>query len=108
MNPRTWGQGDHRRICTRDVPPGVLELIDEKQGGRFCVLCSEQGLTTPEDEPLVLDHLQPLSRGGDNHFLNCRWLCRSHNARRGTDVTFAGAPLWHVRRRGRAGEARAT
>lgn len=99
MNPLTWGQGDNRRLATRDFPPGVLDLVDRKQGGRFCVLCREQALITPEDEPLVLDHLQPLSRGGDNHFLNLRWLCRSHNARRGTNVSFAGQPAWLVRRK---------
>jgi 5-methylcytosine-specific restriction endonuclease McrA len=101
MNPHTWGQGDHRRLATRDFPPGVLELVDKKQGGRFCVLCREQGLTTPADEPLVLDHLQPLSRGGDNHFLNLRWLCRGHNARRRTGAEFTGAPMWAVRCAGR-------
>lgn len=99
MNAWTWGQGDRRRIATRDVPPGVLELVDAKQGGRVCALCREQGLTPPEDELLVLDHLQPLSQGGDNHFLNLRWLCQSHNARRGTKASFSGAPLWAIRRR---------
>jgi 5-methylcytosine-specific restriction endonuclease McrA len=101
MNPETWGRGDRRRLATRDVPPGVQALVDEKQGGRFCVLCREQGLVTPDDEPLVLDHLQPLSRGGDNHHSNLRWLCAGHNARRGTSASFAGAPVWHVRRQGR-------
>ncbi len=47
----------------------------------------------------MLDHLQPLSQGGDNHFLNLRWLCQSHNARRGTKASFSGAPLWAIRRR---------
>ncbi len=101
MNAETWGKGDTRRLSLRDVPPGVLELVDRRQGGRFCGLCREQGLVTPDDEPLVLDHLQPLSAGGDNHHENLRWLCRSHNARRQARALFAGAPGWAIRRQGR-------
>ncbi len=101
-----WGRGDRRRLSLRDYPPAVLALVDAKQGGRFCTLCREQGLVTPPDEPLVLDHLQPLSRGGDNHAMNLRWLCASHNARRGARAGFAGEPAWSIRQRGggRAGD----
>lgn len=101
MTPESWGKGDHRRLAARDVPAAVLDLVDRKQGGRFCALCREQGLVTPEEEPLVLDHLQPLSEGGDNHFGNLRWLCRSHNARRGARAGFVGEPAWAIRPRGR-------
>jgi 5-methylcytosine-specific restriction endonuclease McrA len=96
-----WGRGDRRRLSLRDYPPAVLELVDRKQGGRYCVLCHAQGLVTPDDEPLVVDHLQPLSHGGDNHHSNLRWLCRSHNSRRGAKAGFAGEPAWAIRRKGR-------
>lgn len=97
-----WGRGDRRRLTTRAVPEAVLERVDLRQGGRFCALCREQGLVPPADEPLVLDHLQPLARGGDNHHTNLRWLCRGHNARRGARAGFAGLPGWALRRAGRS------
>lgn len=93
-----WGQGDRRRLRLEEYPAGVLELVDRRQGGRFCVLCREQGLMTPKDEPLVLDHLQPLSRGGDNHPSNLRWLCRSHNSGRRDRPHWQGRPAWELRK----------
>jgi len=101
VTPEVWGCGDRRRLSLRDYPAEVLELVDRKQGGRFCVLCREQGLVTPADDPLVVDHLQPLARDGDNHFSNLRWLCRSHNARRGARAGFDGQPAWAIRAKGR-------
>lgn len=83
MNAEDWGRGDQRRIATRDVPEAVKALVDQKQGGRFCVDCRRNGLTTPDDEPLVLDHLQPLAYGGDNSWTNLAWRCRSHNLAKG-------------------------
>ena len=83
MNPRQWGRGDHRRLATRDFPPKVLALVDERQGGRHCAKCRELGVEPPPDQPLQIDHIQPLSEGGDNHHLNLRWLCRAHNCGRG-------------------------
>ncbi|MEZ6189388.1 MAG: HNH endonuclease signature motif containing protein [Planctomycetota bacterium] len=77
----------------------MLDLVDRKQGGRFCVLCREQGLVTPPDVPLVIDHLQPLSKGGDNHWTNLRWLCASHNSGRCNRAGWRGLPAWHRRRR---------
>jgi 5-methylcytosine-specific restriction endonuclease McrA len=89
-----WGRGDVRRLSTRDFPAEVVALVEAKQGGRFCVLCREQGLTPPADEQLVLDHLQPLSKGGDNHWSNLRWLCASHNAARQDRAGWSGPPAW--------------
>lgn len=93
-----WGIGHRERVPLEDMPPAVLALVDRRWGGRFCVLCQEQGLVTPEDEPLVLDHLRPLAHGGDNRAMNLRWLCRGHNARRGARPLWAGLPAWHERR----------
>lgn len=97
-----WGRGDRRRVATRDFPPAVVALVDERLRGRRCADCERLGLTTPASVPLELDHLQPLSKGGDNHHLNLRWSCRSHNrARRDRPV---GAPVrrpaWERRQRG--------
>lgn len=105
MNPDLWGRGDGRRLRLEDVPPGVLELVDRRQGGRFCALCCEQGLVTPPDEPLQLDHLQPLARGGDNHHSNLRWLCRAHNAGRRDRALWHGLPRWSRRKEPADGDA---
>ncbi len=77
-----WGRGDTRRVPTRDFPPAVLALVEEREGGRFCGACRAQGLQTPPCEPLEVDHRRPLSKGGDNHHLNLTWLCRAHNRSR--------------------------
>lgn len=100
-HPLDWGRGDHRRIATRDFPAAVLALVDERQGGRFCVACRELGLEPPSDVELQVDHKQPLARGGDNHHLNLRWLCESHNkARRDAPINGPiGRPRWERRRR---------
>lgn len=91
-----------RRTATRDFPPATLAAVDRRQGGRYCVLCREHGLTTPADEPLELDHMQPLAAGGTDHPTNLQWLCRSHNrakqARRALSVASAKFPAWSRRR----------
>lgn len=106
MNPRQWGLDDTRRLATRDFPAHVLALVDARQGGRFCVQCRDLGIQTPADQPLQIDHRQPLSRGGDNHHLNLRWLCRAHNCGRG--ARGAGEtprlPTWARRRQPRLDE----
>lgn len=96
-----WGRGDRARIPTRDFPGEVLALVDARLGARACVECRELALETPADEPLELDHLQPLARGGDNHHLNLTWRCRSHNRARGAAPANAPArrPRWERRRR---------
>lgn len=100
MNPRQWGRGNRRRLATRDIPPAVLALVDERQGGRFCVECRALGIETPEGEPLQIDHKQPLGRGGDNHHLNLQWTCRAHNCARGARrQARPRRPTWARRRR---------
>ena len=95
MTPHQWGKGDTRRLSVRDVPRGVLALVDARQGGRFCVQCKTLGIETPDSEPLQLDHKQPLSQGGDNHHLNLQWLCRAHNCSKGArDQARAPLPAW--------------
>lgn len=99
----SWGLDDRRRIPTRDFPPEVLALVDERLGGRYCVECRALGLVTPEGEPLEADHLQPLSKEGTNHHRNLTWRCRSHNRGRGARSALAPAkaPRW-ARKRGSA------
>lgn len=100
MNAASWGRGDRRRLCLRDYPPGVLALVEERQGGRFCEDCRRIGLTPPPEEPLELDHRQALAAGGDNHHLNLRWVCRGHNrAKQHRPLTLRpGRPAWARRR----------
>ena len=95
-----WGAGDTRRIPQPDVPAEVLALVTERMGGRYCPDCQAVGLVTPQDVPLELDHVQPVARGGDNHHLNLRWACRSHNRARGARPVprEPGAPRWARRK----------
>lgn len=94
-----WGRGDSRRITTAAFPAAVLELVDARQGGRFCEACRKQELVTPRHVPLELDHVKPLSEGGDNHHSNLRWLCRSHNRGRGARAEVPAIPAWERRRK---------
>lgn len=96
-----WGRGDTRRIATRDFPGEVLALVDERLGGRFCVECRALGVDPPEGEPLEVDHLQPLARGGDNHHRNLTWRCRSHNRGRGARSALAPARVSRAARKRR-------
>lgn len=99
-----WGRGDKRRLSVRDYPPAVVQLVDERLGGRRCVDCVALQLVTPASEPLELDHLQALARGGDNHHLNLTWRCRSHNRAKidKSALETPELPAWH-RRAVRAG-----
>ena len=91
---RAWGRGDTRRVATRDFPAAVLALVDERQGGRACAACRAAGLQTPGDQPLEVDHLQPLARGGDNAWTNLQWLCRDHNRGKSARPSPPSTPLW--------------
>ena len=89
-----WGRGDRRRLAAPDYPASVLELVDERQGGRYCVACRASGLVTPEAEPLEVDHKQPLAKGGDNRAINLQWLCRGHNRGKGSRREAPRPPAW--------------
>lgn len=82
------------RRAARDFPPSVLAAVDRRQGGRYCVHCREAGLTTPPDEPLELDHMQPVSRGGTDDPSNLQWLCRGHNRSKGARKRARREPPW--------------
>lgn len=92
-----------RRVSTHDFPPATLAAVDHRQGGRYCVICREQKLVTPPNVPLVLDHMQPLSRGGTNDPSNLQWLCVDHNRHKGAkaapSVASAKFPAWSRRAR---------
>lgn len=76
MNAHTWGKGNRRRIDVRKVPVEVLELVEERQGGKLCAICRST-------DRLELDHRVALAAGGDNHHRNLQWLCRPCNRRKG-------------------------
>lgn len=88
-----WGRGDTRRIHTRDFPAEVLALVDRRHGRR-CIWCVQARLETPDTQRLTLEHLQPLSRGGDNHWSNLAWACEAHNLGRGNRVAPPTVPTW--------------
>ena len=93
MNAEQWGRGDSTRIATRDFPAAVVALVEER-AGRGCWWCKRAELETPDDEPLELDHLQPLSQGGDNHHTNLVWSCRGHNRSKRNRVKPHARPPW--------------
>jgi len=96
-DPRTWGRGVRRRVAPCDVPRVVLALIAERDGPG-CALCTLTGLTPPADEPLEIDHKQPISLGGDNHWTNLQFLCRYHNRARGNrPADLKRLPTWLAR-----------
>lgn len=74
-----WGRGDRSRIPSSAFPAAVLALVEERVGHRSCVDCDALGLVPPAEEPIEVDHVQALARGGDNHHLNLTFRCRSHN-----------------------------
>ena len=94
MTPYDWGRGVRRRLKLAAVPAGVLELV-RLRDGEGCALCRNLRLTPPPDEPIELDHRQPLAAGGDYHWTNLQWLCRSHNRARGARRPARGElPAW--------------
>ena len=94
---RAWGRGVTAR--PRHWPPAVLGLVRERWRHDTCVICQSAGLVPPPGEPLDVDHLQPVSKGGDNHFSNLRLLCRSHNRGRGNRKHAPARPKWARTRR---------
>lgn len=94
MNALTWGRDDRTRRSTRDFPQAVLELVTERQGGKFCAACRAAGRVVPDHVPLQIDHMQPLSKGGTNHWSNLRWLCESCNTGRGNRRDAPSVPKW--------------
>lgn len=98
FDPYRWGRGDTLRRTTSEIPVEVRDLVTVRQRGKHCVQCKAFGLIPPDDVPLELDHLQPLSLGGTNHFSNLQWLCRSHNRGRGNRKRAPSIPRWRRRR----------
>ena len=93
MSARAWGRGDTRRIATSSFPTEVLALVDLRLGRR-CIWCVQAGLDTPASQAITLEHLQPLSQGGDNHYLNLAWACEAHNKSRGNRGGPPSTPTW--------------
>lgn len=49
-----------------------------------CVVCLRKNLEyIGHSNPLEIDHIVSLSRGGDNNIQNLQWLCRYHNRQKG-------------------------
>lgn len=93
-DPHAWGRGvTDRSLAARDVPAEVLALVEERDGPG-CVECARLGLTPPADEPLELDHKQPLAQGGDWSWANLQWLCRGHNRAKRDRPGALGEPAW--------------
>lgn len=97
MSALDWGRGVTARVAASEVPPAVLARIRARDG-EGCVLCKRLGLVPPAEEPLELDHCRPIAEGGDNHWSNLQWLCRSHNRARGRRAPVLDRlPAWLLR-----------
>lgn len=88
-----WGRGDFGRRTTKEFPLSVRHLVTNRMGYR-CRHCEVPGSTA---QPLELDHLQPLSKGGDNHHSNLAWSCVSCNRGRGNRKRAPRFPAWRRR-----------
>ena len=96
-NPETWGVGVQTPLTKSDLPVAVRERIWARDGFA-CVRCVELGIRAPEYEPLQVDHIRPLSEGGDNHWTNLQWLCPCHlEARQDPSISPDRAPAWIAR-----------
>lgn len=93
MSAEAWGRSCTKRVATRDIPRAVLSLIVERDG-TGCVWCRRQGLVTPTSEPIEVDHLVPLAKGGTNHWSNLALACRAHNRSKRDRAAPAHPPTW--------------
>lgn len=88
-----------RRIPREEVPAEVMALVRERLGSARCEDCGQLGLNPPPDEPIELDHRQPVSLGGSYHHLNLTLRCRSHNRAKHNRPMGARPPVPAWRRR---------
>jgi 5-methylcytosine-specific restriction endonuclease McrA len=63
-------------------------LIVAARSDQKCEYCGGR----PPEVSLDIDHVVPVSRGGDNTYFNLRFLCEHHNRSRGN--RFRWADLW--------------
>jgi hypothetical protein len=71
-------------------------LTNHKLFARDRYLCAYCGVHLPEDE-LTREHIQPTSRGGRDHWMNCITACRSCNHRKGSRLCHeAGMSLLYL------------
>ena len=61
---------------SRRISNETRKLVFERDGGK----CSFEGCESTRD--LEIDHIKPVSRGGDNSPRNLRLLCRKHNRKK--------------------------
>jgi hypothetical protein len=70
-------------------PMGFQEyLMIAVRSDQECEVCRRR----PPEVSLDIDHIVPVSRGGDNTYLNLRFLCEHHNRSRG--ARFRWADVW--------------
>lgn len=63
---------------------GIGGYIDPDEWRALCAKYNHRCLCCGEAKPLVIDHVMPLSRGGDHDIGNIQPLCRSCNAEKNT------------------------
>lgn len=63
-------------------------MIVAVRSDQKCEYCGRR----PPEVSLDIDHVIPVTRGGDNSYLNLRFLCQHHNRSRGN--RFRWADLW--------------
>lgn len=69
------------RRSLRDLTPHEVALVTARSGGRRCYWChAGEGA---RGVALTLEHLRPLSRGGEEHARNYALACETCNKRRG-------------------------
>ena len=78
--PRTSASDAADRPCInpRQIPAAVQRAVWERDGGQ-CAYVSPEGHRCKERDPIELDHVVPVARGGKSTIENLRLLCRPHN-----------------------------
>jgi hypothetical protein len=73
---------------TRKVLTFQEYLMIAVRSDQMCEICGRR----PHEVSLDIDHVMPVSRGGENAYFNLRFLCEHHNRSRGN--RFRWADVW--------------
>ena len=89
----------------RHIPAAVKRAVCERDGDR-CTFVSDQGRRCESRTRLDLDHIEPVTRGGESTTGNLRLRCRAHNQYE-AECTFGPEFMAGKREQARAAKANA-
>lgn len=80
------------KVCEREYNRAYF---DQRRAERLAALTERDGPGCQEcnvTDAIEIDHIIPLSKGGEDALSNMQLLCRSHNASKGDKLPFCPAP----------------